>query len=320
MMFIVLLACCSLCFADPAWEQYKLEFGKVYNDEEDTTRYETWKKNMADIEFHNSNYADDHGYTQGMNQFTDMTEDEFQANYIGCYKADDEEKEDVTMHVADDTPVPNSVDWRSRGYVGPVKNQGRCGSCYSFSATGGLEGQWFKKTGQLLSLSEKQIVDCSGRYGNMGCRGGRYQSSWQYLRDAGGSQSESSYPYQPRQGWCRANRQHFVAHVTGYRQVGRGENSLTQALASVGPVSVAIDASRPGFRSYRGGVFYDPRCSSTRLNHAVLAVGYGSEGGQDYYLVKNSWGSQYGVGGYVKMARNRNNNCGISNDCAYPTV
>merc|ERR1712033_59777 len=164
-------------------------------------------------------------------------------------------------------------DWRQQGLVTGVKNQGRCGSCYSFSASGALEGAWAKSRGQLPTLSESQIVDCSGRYGNHGCQGGRYQSSWQYLQSCGGDMSESAYPYMPRKGWCRFNRGQVVATVSGYQNV-RGESSLTNAIGSVGPVSVAIDASPRSLRSYRYGVFlrpklfilpYEPRRARCRL-------------------------------------------------------
>merc|ERR1711936_725505 len=181
--------------------------------------------------------------------------------------------------------------------VTPVKNQGQCGSCYSFSATGALEGAWKKAKGSLPSLSEQEIVDCSGRYGNYGCQGGWYQSSWRYLRDAGGDESESAYPYTARQGYCKFNRGKVVATVSSFHDTQPGsENDLTNALARVGPVSVAIDASPRSFMSYR------------------------SEGGRDYYLVKNSWGTRWGAGGYIKMARNRNNNCGIATKPSYPIV
>merc|ERR1712002_627155 len=171
-----------------------------------------------------------HEFTQGVNQFSDLTDEEFAQHYLTGYRMA-EKPDNATMFVPSNAPIPNDIDWRSRGMVTQVKNQGRCGSCYSFSATGALEGQWMKSRGELNSLSEKQIVDCSGRYGNMGCRGGRYQSAWSYLRDAGGSQSEDSYPYQPRQGWCQFDRSQVIAQVSSYQNVGRGsESSLTSAL------------------------------------------------------------------------------------------
>merc|ERR1712212_66903 len=326
MIFIALLACVSVCFAqrphDAAWDDWKLEYGKVYSAEEEPSRYATWLKSKEDVALHNADY--EQTYTVGLNEFSDMTQEEFAEIYLTGLRI----PEDIVNGTAklqwhdESTPVVNGdeVNWVNQGYVTPIKNQGRCGSCYSFSATGALEGQWFKKTGKLESMSEQQIVDCSGRYGNHGCQGGWYHSSWNYIRDAGGEDSESSYPYTARKGWfCRFSRRNVVAKDTGSIAVGRSESSLQQAVGSVGPVSVAIDAGRPGFRSYRGGVFYDSRCSQ-RTNHAVLAVGYGSENGQDYWLVKNSWGTRYGLGGYIKMARNRGNLCAIASYAAYPGV
>merc|ERR1712126_200461 len=168
---------------------------------------------------------------------------------------------------------------------------------------------------------KQQYFDCSGRYGNYGCRGGWYQSCWRYAMSAGGNMSESAYRYTARQGRCRFNRGQVVATVRSFHDTQPGnENDLTNALARVGPVSVAIDASPRSFMRYRSGVHWAPGCSSSRLSHAVLAVGYGSERGRDYYLVKNSWGTRWGAGGYIKMIRNRNNNCGIATKPSYPIV
>jgi len=324
MILFAVFACLSVCQAyDQAWEDYKLEFGKVYTAEEDAAKYATWKVNVNGIVLHNALYGDT--YKQGVNQFTDMTDEEFKAGgYTGLVIPEEYlngTKQAPGRFVPSNAPLPNDVDWRSQGLVTPIKNQGQCGSCYSFSATGALEGAWKKHSGNLISLSESQIVDCSGRYGNYGCQGGWYMSAWQYIRDAGGSACESKYPYVARQGWCRWNRAMGCATVSSYHDTSPGsEADLESALAEVGPVSVAIDASRSGFRNYRSGVHYDPYCSSQNLDHAVLAVGYGSEGGQDYFLVKNSWGTWWGQGGYIKMARNRGNNCGIASKPSYPIV
>jgi len=314
MMFFALFAMVALAAAhDQAWEDYKLDFDKRYTAEEEAMRYANWKKTTEEVELHNAQYS--HEFTQAVNELSDLTDEEFEKYYLGYKMAS--EPDNATLHVPSNDPIPNNIDWRQQGLVTGVKNQGRCGSCYSFSASGALEGAWAKSRGTLPNLSESQIVDCSGRWGNHGCQGGRFQSSWQYLGAVGGDESEQAYPYVPRKGYCKFQRSRVVAKVRDYRNV-RGESSLTNALASVGPVSVAIDAGTRSFRSYRGGVFYDPSCSSTRMNHAVLAVGYGSEGGRDYYLVKNSWSGSWGAGGYIKMSRNRGNNCGIASDAAYP--
>lgn len=317
MKLFALIACLAVAFADQAWEDYKLEFNKRYTAEEEPMRYAIWKKQNEEVDLHNAMYG--HEFTLAVNELSDLTEEEYHRLYLSSLKVP--ETSNATLYVPSNDAIPNAVDWRSQGMVTGVKNQGQCGSCYSFSATGALEGAWKKAKGSLPSLSEQQIVDCSGRYGNYGCNGGWYQSSWRYLRDAGGNQGEDTYRYTARKGYCRFNRGQVVATVSGFHdtQVG-SENDLTNALARVGPVSVAIDASASTFRSYRSGVHYSRSCSSRRLNHAVLAVGYGSEGGRDYYLVKNSWGTRWGAGGYIKMGRNMRNNCGIASKPSYPIV
>merc|ERR1712180_355875 len=237
MKFFALLALVAVASAhDQAWEDYKLEFNKVYTPEEEAMRYANWKKDSEEVDLHNAMYGEE--YKKGVNQFSDLTDEEFAEYYLTGYRMADK-PDNATIFVPSNEPIPNDVDWRNQGMVTQVKNQGRCGSCYSFSATGALEGAWKKSRGSLPNLSEQQIVDCSGRYGNHG-----------------------------RQGYCRFDRGQVQATVSSYQNI-RGESSLTQALGSIGPVSVAIDASPRSFRQYRGGVYYDPRCSSTRMNHAV---------------------------------------------------
>jgi len=318
MMFFALLAIVAVAAHDQAWEDYKLEFDKHYTADEEPARYANWKQNAEEVLLHNAMYG--HEFTQAVNEMSDLSYEEYEAIYLSGLRVP-EGPSNATLHVPDNEPIPNAVDWRNQGMVTGVKNQGQCGSCYSFSATGALEGAWKKARGSLPSLSEQQIVDCSGRYGNYGCQGGWYQSSWRYLRDAGGDESENAYRYTARQGRCHFDKSKVTSTVSSWHDTSAGsESDLTNALARVGPVSVAIDASASSFRRYRQGVHYSRSCSSRRLNHAVLAVGYGSEGGQDYYLVKNSWGTRWGAGGYIKMARNMRNNCGIASKPSYPIV
>merc|ERR1711872_493007 len=318
MMFFALFALVAVATADQAWEDYKLEFNKHYTAEEEAVRYANWKKDTEEVGLHNAMFANE--FTQGVNELSDLSDEEYKRLYLSSLLVP-AGPSNATMYVPSNAAIPNAVDWRQQGCVTPVKNQGRCGSCYSFSATGALEGAWKKARGSLPNLSEQQYVDCSGRYGNYGCRGGWYQSCWRYARDAGGNMAESAYRYTARQGRCRFNRGQVVATLSSYQDTRSGsENDLTNALARVGPVSVAIDASPNSFRRYRSGVHYAPGCSSRRLSHAVLAVGYGSEGGRDYFLVKNSWGTRWGAGGYIKMIRNQRNNCGIETKPSYPIV
>lgn len=215
----------------------------------------------------------------------------------------------------------DEMDWRQHGAVTGVKNQGPCGSCWSFAATGALEGQHFRKTGKLVSLSEQNLVDCTGAYGCNGCSGGQTNQAFNYIKDNYGIDFESSYPYQAVQSNCRFDRSKVAATDVGYALLRQGsETDLQKAVASIGPIAIYIDASQ-ALMNYRSGVFYDSQCNPNNLNHAVLAVGYGTDSrGGDYWLVKNSWSSSWGESGYIKMARNRNNNCGIGMFSVYPLV
>ena len=215
----------------------------------------------------------------------------------------------------------DSIDWRDKGAVTPVKDQKQCGSCWAFSSTGAIEGQHFLKTKQLVSLSEQNLMDCSVNWGNHGCNGGNQYKAFNYTRDNKGIDTEESYPYEAVDGTCRFSAKSIGATVTGYVCIPyANESALLEAVTTVGPIAVAIDASRNGFMYYNSGVYYDPLCSTSKLDHAVLVVGYGTVNGQDYWLVKNSWGYGWGMGGYIKMARNKNNHCGIVTSALYPTV
>ncbi|XP_069172629.1 digestive cysteine proteinase 1-like isoform X2 [Procambarus clarkii] len=187
--------------------------------------------------------------------------------------------------------------------------------------TGALEGRHFRKTGKLVSLSEQQLVDCSGgTYKNLGCRGGLMTYAFNYIK-ATGADSGASYPYVAVQGTCKFSVKNIAATLTGYVSVtSKSESALKTAAGTIGPISVAIDASHSSFQFYKSGVYYEPACSSTSLNHGVLVVGYGTSPAGDYWIVKNSWGPGWGEAGYIKMARNKNNNCGIATLASYPIV
>jgi len=218
--------------------------------------------------------------------------------------------------------VPDAIDWRDKDYVTPVKDQGQCGSCWSFSTTGALEGQHKRKSGVLTSLSEQNLVDCSKKFGNNGCEGGLMDNAFAYIKENHGIDTETSYPYEGKEGRCRYNKRAIGATDSGFVDVPAGsETHLKQAVASVGPVSVAIDASHESFQFYNEGVYDEQECSSEELDHGVLVVGYGtSEEGQDYWIVKNSWSPKWGRDGYVFMSRNKNNQCGIASSASYPLV
>lgn len=323
------VGCWSQPLDDPAWRAYKAEYGKIYTSEaEDTKRYEIWKESVAAITQHNAAYSAD--YEQGFNQFSDMTEEEFMETMTGGLQVPAEyynsngtlRWEESFVPPPASVAIPDTVNWVSKGYVTEVKSQGNCGSCYAFSATGALEGQWFRKTGKRPSLSEQQIVDCSRKWGNKGCGGGWYHSAWDYIRDVGGSDSEHGYPYEAKERDCRFKKESVRAQVKSHVQLrSEDEKALKQAVATVGPISVAI-AVQGSLRRYKSGVYYERSCLKEfwQLNHAVLVVGYGTEDGKDYWLVKNSWGGRFGLEGYMKMSRNKRNNCGIATIPVYPVV
>lgn len=217
--------------------------------------------------------------------------------------------------------LPRAIDWRRYGLVTEVKNQKHCGSCWAFSATGALEGQHYKRTRRMVSLSEQNLVDCSGRYGNHGCHGGVQQYAFQYIKENHGIDTERSYPYEAAERRCRFKRGSVGATDRGYRTIRRrNERNLQYVVGSIGPVSIAMDAHPRSFQFYHNGVYYDPQCSQTQLNHGMLVVGYGRERRGQYWLVKNSWGNAWGDHGYIKMARNRNNHCGVATQASIPVV
>ena len=302
------------------------KYGKLYEDDlEELRRYTIWQSKRVYVNEHNS-HANRFGYTLAINTFSDMSNDEINTHYKGLKM--------VTQQFADfnvsttrlfkSDPkfnAPQSLDWREVGAVTPVKNQKQCGSCWSFSATGAIEGQHYLKTNQLVSVSEQNLIDCSRGYGSLGCNGGNPIQAFAYVRDNGGIDTEGSYPYEGDEGTCRFSSSSVGATVSGYVQIPTSESALLEAVTTIGPISVAIDASHSSYQLYHSGVYYEPLCSSSNLDHAVLVVGYGTQDGQDYWLVKNSWGSEdWGMDGYMMMARNMNNNCGIATFASYPTV
>ena len=288
-------------------------------------RYTIWQSRKQFVIEHNLQ-ANKFGYTLKMNKFSDMEMDEINTKHKGLKLSDNKAPTSnftKLFHMNPREKVPRRIDWRKKGAVTEVKDQGDCGSCWAFSSTGALEGQYFLKKNKLVSLSEQNLVDCSDDYGNLGCDGGRQEDAFDYIKENGGIDTEKSYPYEAEDGQCRFTSTYASATVTGYRTISASnERALMQAVAKVGPISVSIDASKNSFMHYNSGVYYEPLCSSSRrsLDHAVLVVGYGTHNGQDYWLVKNSWGEDWGMDGYIMMARNEDNNCGIATDALYPTV
>ncbi|CAB0021060.1 unnamed protein product [Nesidiocoris tenuis] len=216
--------------------------------------------------------------------------------------------------------LPDHVDWREKGIVSPVKAQYSCLACWAFAATDALESQYAMKYGKHVLLSQQQFVDCSRPEGNLGCQGGMVDWAYQYMMRTGGVMLDSDYPYNVEEGVCQFDEKKIVASISNYGEIKNGsEISLQEAVAKFGPISVSIDSSLFEWNYYTTGVFDSPYCS-TDVDHAVLVVGYGTENGTDYWLVKNSYGNTYGDHGYIKMARNKNNLCAIANYANFPII
>ncbi|XP_051720404.1 cathepsin S-like [Ctenopharyngodon idella] len=330
MMFGSLLfaVCCSAALAhfnsnlDQHWELWKKTHDKFYSTkDEDLGRRELWEKNLEMITIHNLEASMGmHSYDLAMNHMGDLTTEEILQTLATTRVPSGFKRQTAEFVGSSGALVPDSLDWREKGYVTSVKNQGSCGSCWAFSCVGALEGQLMKTTGKLVDLSPQNLVDCTSSYGNMGCNGGYISRTFQYVIDNGGIDSEASYPYEAVQKQCRYNPAHRAANCTSYYFVRQGdEEALKEAAANIGPISVIIDATHPKFIMYHSGVYNDPSCTK-KVNHAVLVVGYGAIAGQDYWLVKNSWGTGFGDGGYIRMARNQDNMCGIASYAYYPVM
>lgn len=290
------LATNGLSSPSTEWETFKLEHEKVYKDETDEEmRQQIWLTNKEIIAEHNRKYENGEvSFTMALNQFSDLSSAEFNEMYTGR-NIEDSDDSDQELVVVDPTQeVSASLDWRQLGAVTGVKNQSPCGTCYAFSTTGAIEGQLFKSTRQLVSLSEQQITDCSRAYGNGGCKGkgGHEIKAYNYIKRVGGIQTEQSYPFMARDMKCKFNRRYIAAKVGGHLKFVKTESNLMKAVAYYGPIAVGIHAS-DSLKHYSGGVYDDAFSCRNRINHAVLVVGYGNERGKDYWLVKNSWVSHH---------------------------
>ncbi|XP_038045514.1 procathepsin L-like [Patiria miniata] len=311
---------------DGEWELFKKVHNKRYSGfGEEANRRSIFESNVKLITMHNLEYdLGNHTYRLGMNFYGDMTGKEFTQVMNGYKTRANPPKATMTFREPQNVQYPTTVDWRTKGYVTPVKNQEQCGSCWAFSATGSLEGQNFAKTKVLPDLSEQNLVDCSYVEGDDGCNGGLMDDAFKYVISNKGIDKESCYVYKAKdENKCHynASEECITGHCTGFVDVPTGnETALMAAAATIGPISVAIDASHNSFQLYSEGVYNEPECSPTELDHGVLVVGYGVDQGKDYWLVKNSWGASWGMQGYIMMSRNKNNQCGIATSASYPLV
>jgi len=277
------------------------QYSKAYDTVEVTfKKFNIFKDNLDKIRDIN---AQNLTWWAGVNEFSDLTEQEFLAAVTGHLPVESNAIRESAVSIGDEA---NDIDWRTKGAVTPVKNQGSCGSCWAFSAVAAVEGWWFLKSGALVSMSEQQVLDCC-KDSCSGCNGGQESNAINWARN--GLCKGSDYPYTARAGTCKKTCT-AVAKTAGVKRL-RSEADLITSLNQL-PVSVAVNAGG-GWQSYKGGVFTGP-CSQ-QLNHAVLAVGYTDQA----ILIKNSWGTSWGSAGYISLARGKNpTTCGVGKEPSYP--
>jgi cathepsin L len=311
------------------------QHARSYDSQEFLERYNIWRENNAWVE--EFNRAGNQSFTVAMNKYGDMQPEEVARLYKGHMLSAAMSPKDQEAHVRKrlelqqqqpqedvlvGSTIPASWDWRTEGAVTPIENQGSCGACWAFTATAALEGASKIANNSLVTLSPQQFVDCSGSAGNYGCSGGNTGLAYNYMLSSSAKiMSLASYPYTATQGTCKYSSASGAVGIKNYASVTAGSESSLLANAAVGPVAVAIDASLRSFIYYSGGYYYDASCTTTYLDHAVTVVGWGTDATYgDYWLAKNQWGTSWGDAGYVKMARNRNNNCGIASLAVRPCL
>ena len=311
------------------WNTFKAAHGKAYlSPKEEVLRMMVYIYNKAKIADHNQLAHKGHySYFLKMNSFGDFFPSEIAALY-GLQHMDlnktHTEDTGATFIAPEGFEAPTEVDWRTKGAVTEVRDQGKCGSCYAFAVAGSVEGQHFRKTGKLISLSVQQLVDCNTLHWD-GCLGGIAPDEFKYIQHNKGIDTEKSYPYiSGKTGVahkkCKFEKSTVGATITGFVLLPRAdEDALGIAVAAHGPVSVSMDGQGSGFQFYSHGIYshdgFGKPCSKDNSNHSVLIVGYGP----GYWLVKNSWGKGWGMEGYIKVKRG-NNMCGIANEAIYPLV
>ena len=290
-------------------------FGKSYeSDEEYGSRFRVFRDNLAYIRVFNSM---DNTVVLGVNHLADLEFNEFKSIYL---PRNMQQRENVAAETFEVLKAPATVDWRTKGAVTGVKNQGQCGSCWSFSTTGSVEGAWFLAGHTLVSLSEQQLVDCSTSFGNQGCNGGLMDDAFKYIIANKGITTEANYPYTAKDGLCNKSKASAVAaSISSYTDVSSNNPTALQNAVAQQPVSIAVDAAGTQWQLYKSGTI-SKNCG-TSLDHGVLIVGYDTTASTPYWIVKNSWGTSWGLAGYIQIEISSGAGvCGINMQPSYPVV
>jgi len=305
------------------WSRFVQTYGKVYFDAKDeSTRKDIFVANLQKINQHNQEAAEGkHTFTMAMNEFGDLTKEEFFSTYTGFVGERHQYIRSMNQADLSNVTAADSVDWVAKGAVTAVKNQGQCGSCWSFSSTGAIEGAWKLAGHSLESLSEQELMDCSKDEGNNSCEGGLMDYAFEFVIKKGGICAESAYSYKAKDS-NSCKKCSTVASISSFKDVKKSESELAKAVTQQ-PVAVAIEADQNAFQFYSGGVMTG-KCG-TKLDHGVLAVGYGILDGTEYWKVKNSWGASWGMDGYILLEKGKKSifgggQCGILNSASYPVV
>jgi len=321
--------------------KFKTEFSKTYSTEaEEASRFETFRENLALVEILNDEQEKEMHKVYGVTKFMDMTQEEFASMNKRTVKTAAERREELPTwdgectacerfpeirEYVDSGANPTSMDWTSMGAVTAVKDQGQCGSCWSFGTTGDIEGTWFIANGTLTPLSEEVLVQCDST-GNAGCNGGLQEWAFAWIIRQGGITSEDNYPYTSGTGVtgsCKSSKETpYFASISSWYQVSdstSGESNIEDQLVQTGPITIGIDATPMQF--YTGGIDNPAICSgsSSSLDHAVLITGYNTQAGTDYWIIKNSWGSSWGEKGYYWIVKDECA-CGVCMDAVHSVV
>ncbi|KAM0032880.1 putative cathepsin F [Helianthus debilis subsp. tardiflorus] len=306
--------------ADHHFNLFKTKFGRTYaTQEEHDYRLTVFKANLRRAKRHQ---LLDPTAQHGVTKFSDLTPSEFRKKYLGLKSNLKFPADANKAPILPTNDLPEDFDWREKGAVTPVKNQGSCGSCWSFSTTGALEGSHFLQTGELVSLSEQQLVDCDHECDpaernscDSGCNGGLMNNAFEYILKAGGVQKEEDYPYTGKDGTCHFDKSKIAASVTNFSVVSTDEDQIAANLVTYGPLAIGINAA--WMQTYIGQVSCPYICSKLKMDHGVLLVGYGSAGyaplrfkEKPYWIIKNSWGVDWGEDGYYKLCSGYNA-CGM---------